>query len=69
VLIRVYGAAVKGLAALASTLVLGQDITVAEWIERLNTPTVKIFFFVIVGLFTLSYVLKAVEWAIFVKKV
>ena len=41
VLIRVYGAAVKGLAALASTLVLGQDITVAEWIERLNTPTVR----------------------------
>lgn len=39
-----------------------------RWIGYLDTLTVKVFFFGILSLFLLSYVLKLVEWAVFVKK-
>ena len=39
-----------------------------RWIGYLDTVTVKVFFFGILSLFLLSYVLKLVEWAVFVKK-
>jgi len=35
-----------------------------QWVSYLNTPTVKVFFFIFVGMIGLAYVLRAVEWAI-----
>jgi hypothetical protein len=63
-----YFATVRALAAFAAKLTLGENIDPARWFEYLNTSTVQIFFFTIVTIFLMAYVLKVVEWAIFVKK-
>ena len=43
-------------------------VDASEWFRYLDTDAVRIFFFVVVGLLALSYVLKAVEWAVLEKK-
>jgi len=68
VLLPAYGATITALAKAASELTLGPETAIGRWIAYLDTMTVKVFFFGIVSLFLLSYVLKFVEWAIFVKK-
>jgi len=64
-----YAQFIAFLARLAEQLVLGETVAVSEWIERFDSPAVWIFFYIIVGLLVLSYVLKAIEWAILVKKI
>jgi len=62
-----YFTTIEGLARVAGQL----DPTgksASNWVNYLNVPTVQVFFFTIVGLFLLAYVLKLVEWLIFVKK-
>ncbi|MGQ9730695.1 MAG: hypothetical protein ACUVX8_05410 [Candidatus Zipacnadales bacterium] len=68
VLKQFYNATILSLAKGAHEMAF-QSASVERWIGYLNTPTVQVFFFFIVTLFSLSYVLKIVEWAIFVKKV
>jgi hypothetical protein len=63
-----YQVAITGLATAASRLAF-ENADVKQWIEWLNVPTVQVFFFAIVALFLLAYVLRIVEWAIFVKKI
>jgi len=63
-----YFATVGFLARLASHLTLSQNIDPEKWFNYLNTSTVQIFFFTIVTMFLLAYVLKVVEWAIFIRK-
>lgn len=67
-LMGIYTLVVRTTAALASRLTFGPNRDAGQWFEYLNTPAVQVFFFIIVGLLALAYVLKFVEWAIFVKK-
>ncbi len=64
-----YARFIAFLARIAERLVLGQAVPVSDWITRFDSPAVWVFFYVIVGLLLLSYVLKAVEWAILVRKI
>lgn len=57
------------LATVARRFALSETIPVGEWIARFDSPAVWTFFYIIVGLLLLSYVLKAVEWAILVRKI
>lgn len=66
---RLYRAAIQGMSSLASRLAYGETLSVADWIGRLDSPAVWVFFYIIVGLLVLSYVLKFVEWAILVRKI
>lgn len=47
----------------------GGDVDAQQWFDYLDSPTMRVFFIVILGLLILSYVLRAVEWAILVKKI
>lgn len=67
-LLAIYTLVVKTTAALASRLTFGPNRDAGQWFEYLNTSAVQVFFFIIVGLLALAYVLKFVEWIIFVKK-
>jgi len=66
---RLYRAAIQFMSKLASTLAYGETLSVSDWISRLDSPAVWVFFYIIVGLLVLSYALKLVEWAILVRKV
>jgi hypothetical protein len=68
ILNQLYLASVHAMARAGSELTLTPETGVGKWIGYLDTPTVRVFFFGILSLFLLSYVLKLVEWAIFVKK-
>lgn len=63
-----YFATVRALAAFAGRFTLSDNIDPEKWFNYLNTSTVQIFFFIIVTIFLLSYILKVIEWVIFVKK-
>lgn len=65
---QAYFATVKGLATLAGRFTYSDTIDPERWFNYLNTTTVQIFFFTIATIFLLSYILKVVEWALFVKK-
>lgn len=65
---RLYRAAIQGMSSLASRLAYGETLSVSDWISRLDSPAVWVFFYIIVGLLVMSYVLKFVEWAILVRK-
>ncbi len=65
---QAYFATVEALAAIAARFTMGKMIDPSRWFEYLNTPAVQIFFFAIVTIFLLAYVLKVIEWAIFVRK-
>lgn len=57
------------LAQLARRFALSEAVPVGDWIARFDSPAVWTFFYIIVGLLLLSYVLKAIEWAVLVRKV
>jgi hypothetical protein len=63
-----YYGTVQAMAKAASELTLGKETALDRWIGYLDTPAVQVFFFAIVSLFLLSYVLKIVEWIVFVRK-
>jgi len=64
-----YAQFIAFLATLARRFALSETIPVGDWIARFDSPAVWAFFYIIVGLLLLSYVLKAVEWAILVRKI
>lgn len=66
---RLYGAFIAFMAKLAERFAFGTQVPVDAWIKRLDSPAVWVFFFIIVALLALSYVLKAVEWAVLVRKI
>ncbi len=59
-----YQMTIHGAARLAERLAYGSHVPVGDWVNRLDSPAVWYFFYIIVGLLALSYVLKAVEWAV-----
>ncbi len=65
---QAYFATVEGLASIAARFTMTETIDPGRWFNYLNTPAVQIFFFAIVTIFLLAYILKVVEWAIFVRK-
>lgn len=65
---KLYVLSITGLSQLASQMTYGASESVSQWIGRLDSPAVWVFFYVIVGLVVMSYVLKFVEWTILVKK-
>ncbi|MFO8081305.1 MAG: hypothetical protein R6V07_13525 [Armatimonadota bacterium] len=66
---KLYTQFITFLASLAQRFALSETVPVSEWIERFDTPGVWTFFYIIVGLLLLSYVLKAVEWAVLKRKI
>jgi hypothetical protein len=64
-----YGRFIRFLAVLAQRFALSETVPVGDWIERFDSPAVWTFFYIIVGLLLVSYVLKAVEWAILQRKI
>ncbi len=69
-LTTVYSQIIKAAAAWAARFTLEADmIDPGRWIGYLDSPFVKGFFFVFVGLIALSYVLRAVEWLVLRKMV
>jgi len=64
-----YAAFIRTVATLANRLAYGSQVPVGDWVMALDSPTVWIFFYIIVGLLVMSYVLKAIEWAILVRKI
>jgi len=66
---QLYHATIAAMAHAGSQLTLTENTALDRWIGYLDTVTVKVFFFGILCLFLLSYILKFVEWAVFVKKV
>ena len=67
-LLGLYGLTLTGMANLASTFSYGEQVDPKVWFDYLNTPTVQVFFLLMLGVLVLSWVLKFVEWAILVKK-
>lgn len=68
-LMGLYTLVVTAIAEAARRLTYGNEMVDAgAWFDYLNTITVQVFFFIIVGLLLLSYVLKFVEWVVFTKK-
>lgn len=65
----VYTVTVSAIATLAAKLTYGTRVNAGDWFNYLNTPAIKIFFFLIVSMLVLAYVLKFVEWLIFEKKI
>jgi hypothetical protein len=63
-LTAVYGAVIDFMAALLARLAYGTMVRPDQWVSYLNTPAVKVFFFIFVGMIVLAQVLKAVEWAV-----
>jgi len=53
---------------LAARFTLTDKVDPTAWFRYLDSPTVKIFFYVIVGTLVLAYVLKLVEYLILTKK-
>ncbi len=66
---KLYAAFIETLARLAHQLAFGSQVPVDDWVRALDSPAVFFFFYVIIGLLALSYVLKAVEWAILQRKI
>ncbi len=67
-LLRLYDLTITGMATVASRFTYGSEIDPTYWFDQLNTPTVQVFFLIILGLLVLSWVLKFTEWLILIKK-
>lgn len=63
-LTAIYGAVIDFMAALLARLAYGTMVRPDQWVSYLNTPAVKVFFFIFIGMIGLAYVLRAVEWAV-----
>lgn len=69
-LTTLYSTVIAATAKLAAQFTLeGGMVDPSRWIGYLDSPFVKGFFFVFVGLIALSYVLRAVEWLVLKKMV
>ncbi len=67
-LLSLYDLTITGMATVASQFTYGSEVDPQYWFDQLNTPTVQVFFLIILALFVLSWVLKFTEWLILVKK-
>ena len=65
---HLYTQFITAIATLARRFALSDTVPVGDWVARFDSPAVWTFFYVIVGLLLLSYVLKAVEWAVLARK-
>ena len=68
-LIRLYQGILTTSGRLVNRFAFTGDAHPEQWFEYLDTPTMRVFFIIILSLLILSYVLRAVEWAILVKKI
>ncbi len=68
-LMAVYTAFVRALSKIAARFTLSDQVDPSRWFAYLDSPTVRIFFFVIFGTLLLAYILKALEWLILTKKI
>ena len=68
-LMGLYRTFVQALSHVAARFTLTDRVDPSQWFSYLDTPTVRIFFFIIAGTLVLAYVLKLVEWLIIVKKI
>jgi hypothetical protein len=71
VVMKAYTATIVALSHFAETFIIQRGsitIDASQWFRHLDTPAVKVFFIVIVFAFLFAYVLRVIEWAIFVKK-
>ncbi|MGC9317639.1 MAG: hypothetical protein ACP5KN_06320, partial [Armatimonadota bacterium] len=66
---RLYTGFIAFMAALAERFAFGTQVPVGRWVQRLDSPAVWVFFYIILGLLAMSYVLKAVEWAVLRRKI
>jgi len=57
------------LSSLAARFTLTDQVDPRQWFNYLDTPAVRIFFYVIMGTIFLAYILKSVEWLVLNKKV
>jgi len=72
VVMRAYGVVLGTLSKFAEKFIIqtgSVQWTAAQWFQNLDTPAVKVFFILIAFAFVFAYILKLVEWAIFVKKI
>ncbi len=61
----IYEKVIDVMAKLAARFTLDTEmLNPEEWVGYLNTPTVRIFFFLFVGMIAMAYVLKAMEWLV-----
>ena len=67
-ILRLYELTITGMATVASQFTYGSEVDPQYWFDQLNTPTVQLFFLIILGLLVLSWVLKFTEWLILIKK-
>lgn len=67
--VKVYSSAMESLAQVAVRLTYGEMVSPEQWVMELNTPTVRIFIYIILATFAMAYVLKFVEWAILKKMI
>ncbi len=67
-LVRLYELFITGMANVASQFTYGSQVDPQHWFDQLNTPTVQVFFLIILALLILSWVLKFTEWLILIKK-
>jgi len=67
-LLNLYKLFITAMANLASQFTYGSQVDPQYWFEQLNTPTVQVFFLIILFLLVLSWVLKFTEWLILIKK-
>jgi hypothetical protein len=68
---KAYTATIIGLSHFAEKFIIQRGnvtIDASQWFRHLDTPAVKVFFILIAFAFLFAYVLRLIEWAIFVKK-
>lgn len=65
----VYRRFLQVLSNLAARFTLTDQIDPRQWFYYLDSPAVRIFFYVIMGTIFMAYVLKSVEWLVLNKKV
>jgi hypothetical protein len=63
-----YTAFVALLSRLAARFTLTENVNPQAWFQYLDTLTVRVFFYVILGTLILAYMLKAVEYLVLAKK-
>lgn len=65
----IYRRFLEVLSNLAARFTLTDQVDPRQWFYYLDTPAVRIFFYVIMGTIFMAYVLKSVEWLVLNKKV
>jgi hypothetical protein len=68
-LMGLYAAFIAMLSDLAARFTLTDQVDPRQWFVYLDSPAVRVFFYIIFGTLLLAYVLRAVEWLVLVRKV